>query len=60
MLQKVKNMPAAAWAAAEAGFDPWPGAVGLKDLALPQLQRRLQLQLIFSPWTGHFHMPWVQ
>ena len=33
---------------------------GLKDLALPQLCHRLQLQLRFNPWPGNFHMMWVQ
>ena len=30
------------------GIDPWPGAVGLKDPALPKLQHRLQLWLGIS------------
>ena len=33
---------------------------GLKDLALPELQCRSQLQLGFSTWPGNFHMLWVQ
>ena len=32
----------------------------VKDLVLPELWRRLQLQLGFDPWPGHFHMPRVQ
>ena len=31
----------------------------VKDLALPQLWHRFQLQLGFSPWPGNFHMPKV-
>ena len=29
---------------------------GLKDLALPQLWCRSQLQLRFNPWPWNFHM----
>ena len=29
---------------------------GLKDLALPQLWHRLQLQLRSDPWPRNFHM----
>ena len=32
---------------------------GFKDLALPQLWCRWQLQLGFDPWPGNFHMLWV-
>ena len=32
---------------------------GLKDLALPRLQCKSQLQLRFSPWLGNLYMPWV-
>lgn len=32
----------------------------VKELALLQLCHRLQLQLRFNPWTGNFHMPWMQ
>ena len=31
----------------------------VKDLALPQLWRRLQLWRKFDPRPGKFHMPWV-
>ena len=31
----------------------------VKDLTLPQLWCRLQLQCRFSPWPGNFHMPQV-
>ena len=29
----------------------------VRDPALPQLWRRPQLWLRFSPWPGNFHMP---
>ena len=32
----------------------------VKDLVLLQLWSRLQLQLIFDPWPGNFHVPWVR
>ena len=38
-------------------FDPQPGVNVLKDLVLQQLW---QLWLTLSPWTGNFHMTWVQ
>ena len=31
-----------------------------KDLTLPQLRHRSQLQLGFNPWPRNFHMPQVQ
>ena len=31
----------------------------VKDLALLQLWRRLQLWLGFDSWPGNFYMPWV-
>ena len=31
----------------------------IKDSALPELWRRLQLWLRFDPWLWNFHMPWV-
>ena len=31
----------------------------VEDQALPELWHRSQLQLIFSPWPGNFHMPQV-
>ena len=33
---------------------------GLKDLALPQLQRKSQPQLRFSPWPGNLHTSQAQ
>ena len=32
----------------------------VKDLALPQLWRRLQLRLRFDPWPWNIHMLWVR
>ena len=32
----------------------------VKDLALPQLWHRSQLQLRFNPWPRNFHMQWKQ
>ena len=32
----------------------------VKNLALPQLWCRLQLQLDFDPWPRNFHMSWAQ
>ena len=34
-------------------------ALWVKDMALPQLQQRLQLQLGFDPWPGNSYMLWV-
>ena len=31
----------------------------VKDLVLPQLWHRLQLQHGFDSWPGNFHMPWA-
>ena len=54
MVQLVKNLTAAAWAAAEA-WVPYPAwCSGLNDL-----WHRSQLQLRFSPWPGNFHILWV-
>ena len=50
MVKWVKNPSAMAWVTAEAQHS------GLKDLALPQVQHRLQLWLGFSPWPGNFQM----
>ena len=37
-----------------------PGLVQwVKDLTLPQLWHKLQLQLRFYPWSGNFQMPGV-
>ena len=50
MAQWIKNPPAVAQVAGEAqvlSLTQW-----VKDLALPQLWRRSQLQLRFSPWLG--------
>ena len=32
----------------------------VKDPALPQVLCRLKLWLLFDPWPGNSHMPWVQ
>lgn len=32
----------------------------VKDLTLPQLSHRLQLQLRYDPWPRKFYMPQVQ
>ena len=40
-------------------FYSWP-AQWVKDPMWPQLWRRLQLQLGFNPWSGNFHILWVQ
>ena len=42
-----------------AGLSPDP-VQQVKDLVLPQLWHRLQMQLGFDPWPGNFHMLWVQ
>ena len=53
--QWVKNPTAVVWVAETQVRSPtWSS--GLKDLALPQLQCRLQLQLRFIPEAGNFHM----
>ena len=50
MVQRVKNPTAAALVAAEPWVHPPAWRSGLKDLVLPQLWHRLQLQLRVSPW----------
>ena len=48
------------------GLDSQPWHSGLKDLALPQLwhrsqlQLRSKLQLRFYPWPRNFHMLWMR
>ena len=41
-------------------FRKFPMAQRVKDPALPQLWRRLQLWCGFDPWPGNLHMPWGQ
>ena len=47
--QWVKSQTAVAWVAVEVWVQSPPQCSGLKDLALPQLWHRLQLQVRFSP-----------
>ena len=58
-VQQVKNLIAEAWIAVEASVRFLAWCIRLEDLILLQLQRRLRLQLAFSPWPGNFHMLWV-
>ena len=51
----VKNLTAVVQVAVEVAFQSLAWCSGLKDLALPQLHHRSQLQL-----GGNFHMPQVQ
>ena len=59
MAQWVKNLTADTRVNAEAWVRFPAQHGGLKDLALPLLQCRLQLWLGFNPWPGNFHMLWV-
>ena len=54
--QWVKNPTAMAQVTAEVQAQAPAQCSGLEDLALPQLQCRLQLWLRFHPWPGNFHM----
>lgn len=49
MAQWVKNLTAATPVAAEMWIQSLAQLIGLKDLALPQLQHRLRLQLGINP-----------
>ena len=44
----------------QCGFDPQPVTVGKKDLTLPQLWHRSQVQFGFDPWSRNLHIPCVQ
>ena len=58
MVQWIKeDLIAAAWVAAEARVQSLAWCSGLKDLALPQLWCRWQLQVGFNLWPGNFQMP---
>ena len=57
LVQRVKNLIAAALVTKEAWVWSLAQHSGLKDLALLQLWCRSQLWLRFSPWPGNFHMP---
>ena len=60
MVQWVNNLTTAARVAAE-GQVPSPARCSaLKDLVLPQLGCRSQLQLRFNPWPRNIHMLWVR
>ena len=52
MVQWVKNLAAAAWEATQLCIQSPVQHSELKNLVLPQLQCRSQLQLKFNPWTG--------
>ena len=56
MAQWVKNMIAVAQVAVEVRVRYPAQYTGLKDLVLPQLWCRSQLQLRFKPWPRSFHM----
>ena len=60
MVPWVKNRTAAAHVTEEVRVQSPAWCSGLKDLALLQLQHRLQLGLGFSPWSRNFHMLWVR
>ena len=60
VVQWVKNLTAAAPVTAQAWIQSFTQHTSLKDLALLQMQCRLQLWLRFSPWPGNFHMSWVR
>ena len=59
MGQWVENLTSVAQVAVETWVLPPARHSGLKDPVLPQLLRRSQLWLGFSPWPRNFHMPWV-
>ena len=60
MVQWVKNLPSAAWVTAEAPVQSLDWLSELKDLVLPQLLRKSQLWLRFSPWSEKCQMLQVQ
>ena len=57
---RVGNPTAAPWVAAEAWVQSPALHSGLKDPVLLQLQCRSQLRLVFNPWPGNIHVPWVR
>ena len=54
MAQWVKNLTAVAWVTVEVQVQSPAHCSGLKDLALPQLWHRWQLQLKFNPEPENF------
>ena len=58
--QLVMNPTAAAQVSMEAWIPSSAQCSRLKDLALLQLQHKLQLKFTCHPWPGNFHMPWVR
>ena len=56
MAQLVNILTAVAQVTEEVQFLSQAWHSGFKDLALPQLQHRSQLQLEFNPWLRNFHM----
>ena len=60
MVQQVRNSTGVAQVTAEVQDRSLASLTGLKDPALPQLQRRSQRQLRISPWPRSFHLAQVQ
>ena len=60
MAQWVKNLTAVAWVTVEVQVQSPAHCSGLKDLALPQLWHRWQLQLKFNPGPENFCIPEAQ
>ena len=58
VVQAVKNLTAAAQFTGEAQIQSPAQSSGLKELVLPQLLHRLQLQLGFNPWNFHMLQVW--
>ena len=60
VVQQAKNVTVVAWVTLEVQVQSLAWHSRLKNPELPQLQRRSQLRLGFSPWPGNFHTPRVQ
>ena len=56
VVQWFKNLT---WVTAEVLVQSLAQCSGLKDMVVPQLRCRPQLQFGFSPWPGNLHMPCV-
>ena len=54
--QKHGNSHSSAFYQIKKGHWKFPCSTGIKNLALLQLGRRLQLELGFDPWPGNVHV----